>query len=174
MPPWAAASMKSLSAMGDVVSVFAHETTKTSPTSAKAMPSLAATERAMSLGNGAWFCFTGCFDSVGVFVSDCLVNVGCSFKLAAGFQLRLRLVALLRTQPLARAQSSTEKPTLMVTCQCCTLPLSILPRVSTTWNQPRFLMVLCARLMALSTASSMEVVEVPVSCLLYTSPSPRD
>jgi hypothetical protein len=33
------------------------------------------------------------------------------------------------------------------------------------WHQHRFLTVLCARLMALSTESSMEVVEVPASSM---------
>src|SRR3989338_8594155 len=55
------------------------------------------------------------------------------------------------------------KPTLILTCQCPTLPSVRWPRVSTTSNQSRLRRVLAARAMAFWMALSVPWVDEPTS-----------
>ena len=74
-----------------------------------------------------------------------------------------------RLAPPAEAQSSIVNPALIVTCQCATLPSATWPRVSTTWNQWMLRTDSLALAIARCTASSMVVVDEPVSSsILYT------
>src|SRR5690606_30148605 len=69
----------------------------------------------------------------------------------------------------AHPQASSVKPTFTVTCQYATLPSRTWPRVSTTSNQLILRTVSLARSIAVHTASSILVVDEPVSSmLLYT------
>src|SRR5690606_21063175 len=69
----------------------------------------------------------------------------------------------------AHPQASSVKPTFTVTCQYATLPSRTWPRVSTTSNQLILRTVSLARSIAVLTASSILVVDEPVSSmLLYT------
>src|SRR5262249_21225088 len=64
---------------------------------------------------------------------------------------------------------SSVKPTFIVTCQCATLPPSISPRVSVTWNQRRLCSVFAALATALAIACSRPFGDEPVSSMvLYT------
>jgi hypothetical protein len=67
--------------------------------------------------------------------------------------------------PTARrpARQSMRKPTLMVTCQYATLSFSIWPRVSVTSNQCRLRSVFDAFAIAVLMASSIDLVDEPVS-----------
>jgi hypothetical protein len=59
--------------------------------------------------------------------------------------------------------SSSVKPTFRVACQWATLPFSMPPRTETSSNHLRWWIVLDARSIAVFTASSIPVFEVPVS-----------
>jgi hypothetical protein len=58
---------------------------------------------------------------------------------------------------------SSVNPTLIVTCQCATLLPSIPPRVSRPWNHLMLRIDFEARAIAVRIASSLLLVEVPVS-----------
>src|ERR1035437_4742046 len=88
MPPWAAASIKSLSAVESVVAAFARGTSMRSPTATRVMPSVADAELEMSFKNRVLSCSTACVDPVLVFISDCLVNVGLVLVLVLAWNLR--------------------------------------------------------------------------------------
>jgi hypothetical protein len=65
----------------------------------------------------------------------------------------------------AEFYSDTENPTLIVTCQCATLPSAMCPRVSTTSNQRMSRIVCDALLIAFSMASCIPTVDEPVSSI---------